>query len=582
MLSTIFRRPKAGQVTPTSEAGWSGDCGLFGAKTKSGVSVSEEIALTYEACFAATRVLAEGVGGVPLPLYEKADQNDRKLASLPVANIFKYQVNPRVPSGVFREGKVAHQVNFGNAFAEIERDPRTGNAVALWPIHPTRVSVPSNGYDYEVKNNDGTSTYLYADEMLHIPGCLSDDGIWGRGVVSYGRELIGGGIGMARAANAFLASGGQPKGVIEAPGMNDRAKRQSFREEWESVHGNPQVNVPTIAILNPGFKYTPIETMSAEANQIIQAQMFARSGVATLYGIPGYKIGAEGKETAGTIEQKAIEFITFSLIPWARKWEEQCGLKLLSDAERLRFYFEHNFSALLRGDSTARYNVYRLAIMIGVMTINECRRLENLPSIGEAGDQNFVPANLTTAERAMAGDMGNGGGLGSDMNGSPADNPLDRDAMAEMLTARLPKIQRQEVRTQLAAIEHAIEDKPIDYREGARLALMNSLAGILVKESREAQAAMEGKRDFEQWLREFYSKQEAWTTGVLASACWNLRAAGLAKWGEPAGLAAWLRARNVEALQLCYNHDTPETAARRLKAWPTDRAKELADEILAG
>jgi phage portal protein BeeE len=145
MLDLIM--PRAGQVTIDGDYGWTGTGIGSSWQTRAGVAVSEEIALTYEAVFAAMRVLAEGVGGIPpLPLYErKSDQN-----RVTVDGIFDYMVNQRMPAGVFREGRVAHQVGWGNGFAEIEFDAM-GNVIALWPIHPSRVTSPrdpESEYDY--------------------------------------------------------------------------------------------------------------------------------------------------------------------------------------------------------------------------------------------------------------------------------------------------------------------------------------------------------------------------------------------------------------------------------------------------
>jgi hypothetical protein len=155
------------------------------------------------------------------------------------------------------------------------------------------------------------------------------------------------------------------------------------------------------------------------------------------------------------------------------------------------------------------------------------------------------------------------------------------DAEFQTWMRSIGQTQRAEVSQSLKALEHDLpERQSIDYREGARLALLDVLGRMLTKESNAAQKAMSDKGDFEQWLREFYPRHEALMRDALPSACWSLRAAGVAKWGKPADLAAWLRARNVEALQRCYNSDTPETASRRLKAWPTDRAKELTALIL--
>lgn len=581
LLDLIF--PRARAISAADERHWVevGGMGGYRTKTRAGVTIDEEIALTYEACFAATRVLAEGVGCVPLPVYERKSESDRTLADLPIADMFKYQINESVSAGVFREGRVANQVNWGNGFAEIERRPGSDEIVALWPIHPSRVSASKDPkYAYLVRGNDGKDMPLYAHEMLHIPGALSEDGMWGRGVVFYGRETLGGGIGIDRASYSNLGSGGQPKGIIIAPGLNDRTKRAEYRKEWEQVHGNPEVNVPTIAILNPGSQYIPLGAISNEQNQLIQTRVVNKANVATLYGIPAYKIGAEGKETAGTIEQKAIEFVVYSLLPWAKKWEEQCGFKLLTREQRRQFYFEHNFTALLRGDQASRYNAYRVAFSIGVMSINEIRRLENLPGIGEAGDQYFVPANMTTADRALSGDFGNGGAIGSDTTGSPADNPMDRKA-EEWMKAVTTKAQREEASKQLKAIEHALPERKFDHVAVARQALHDVLGNMYTKEVNAASRAAKDKgKDFEAWLNQFYAEHESLLVERLRTACMTLDIAGVARWADRTDLAAWLCARSKETLRSSYNTDTPDTFARKLAVWPTDRAASVAEEIL--
>jgi len=587
MLDLLIPRPRANS---TGSGGWTfGSTGIR-RKTRAGVTLDEEIALTYEAVFRATCVLAEGVGGIPpLNCYERISYADRKLANLEVANIFRFGVNPRTPSGVFREGRVSHQVNWGSGFAEIVRDAATDQIAELWPIHPSRVMpARDDEYDYLIRMNSGPPMPMYAHEILHIPGALSDDAIWGRGVIEYGRETIGLGIGTERSAQGFFGSGGHPKGVVEIPGMNDRQKRADFREEWNEIHGNAENNLPTVAIVAPGTKYMPI-SLTNEANQLIETRQVNKSNIATLYGIPAYKINAEGKETAGTIEQKAIEFVVYSLLPWARKWEEQCNLKLLTKAERERFYFEHNFTALLRGDQAARYTAYRIAFSIGVMSINEIRRLENMPGIGPAGDQYFVPANMTTVERAMEGDFGNGGALGSDTTGAPADNPTDREARrqlfadrshAEWLKGLGTKSQRQEATQQLKSLEKELPSRPVQWGEAARIALVDVLSRMFVKEANEAQRAAKGNTDFEKWIREFYAKHESIMTEALAPACFTLGIIGVTEFANPSNLAAWLKARNADALKASHNSDTPTVFARKLAAWPTERANRLAEEIV--
>lgn len=552
-----------------------GTGGGFRSKTRAGVTVSQEVALTYEAVFAATRVLSEGIGCVPLPLYERVGM-DRKPATLGVGSLLKLSVNDKMTGTVFRESRTAHQVNWGNGFAEIEFD-RLMNPVALWPIHPSRVRASNledaEEFPYLITNDNGTRTKLRGSEMLHIPGALSDDAVWGRGVIEYGAESIGLGMATERSAMGFFGSGGQPKGVIEIAGMNDRQKRAAFREEWDEVHADPENNTPKIAIVNPGTKYTPI-SITNEASQLIETRKVNKQNIATLYCIPAYKIGAEGGDTQSTIEQKAVEFVVYSLLPWGKKQEDAYNFKLLSPSQRDRFYFEHNFAGLLRGDTKARYEAYRLAFGIGLMTINEMRRLENLPGIGPIGDAHFIPANMMTLERGIeGGNDPNAVGTGSDQNGQPADNPMDRNG-------QMTRALRGELMHEMKALEHELPERKAEWKAAATISLLDAFGRILTKESLAAKTAADKNVDFPEWLREYHGKQAETFTRTLAPACAVLSIAGVGEWSKPEELSAWMRERSREALISSYNSDSKTVFARKLDAWPTERAKVLAEQIV--
>ncbi len=80
---------------------------------------------------------------------------------------------------------------------------------------------------------------------------------------------------------------------------------------------------------------------------------------------------------------------------------------LLTDVGRRTLYVEHDLDGLLRGDVTARFNVYRVAREIGAYSANDIRRFENESPIGPEGDTYQQPANWiplgTTAPAAPAG-----------------------------------------------------------------------------------------------------------------------------------------------------------------------------------
>lgn len=546
-----------------------------GTKTHAGVSVTEDTAYNYSACFCATRVICETIASLPIFTFERLGNDDRDYANLLAGDLLKTSPNFDMTSLPFREGRLAHQLNWGNGFAEIEFSQR-GEVVALWPIHPSRVKASKKqGYAYEVKNNDGSTIDMLAEEILHLTGVLSDDGIWGRGIVMQGRESIGFGLGTERHGAAYFGSGAQPKGVLSVPGafVRDREQKAEFRREWKEIHDSPESS--EIAILPVGSEYTPI-SMSPEANQFLQTRKFNLSEMARWYRVPVHMLADLESGTHGNIEQQGMEFIIYSLYPWTRRFEEACNAKLLTRAQRARYYFEHSFGTLIKGDITARMNAYRTAISIGVMTINECRRLENLKGIGPAGDESYVPANMMTASKMLeTGGQPSAAGPGSDHTGAPDQFGGQHDMLAT-------KLEKSELKQQMKHLEDELPARESWRREcfeSARMVLTDALSRLFTKESNAAQRAAKGN-GFTQWMPKFYGEHEQLACETLRAACGLLGVVGVAEWANPSNLAAWLKERSIEQLHRAYSSDSPEAFRNRLAAWPTDRARETASEIM--
>ncbi len=557
---------------------WSGPAST--QRTRAGVAVNEEVALTYSTVFLCTRILAEPTASMPLCLYREAKDGDREKVDLPASRVIE-NPNEEMSAGPFREGRTMHQVNWGQGFSEIVRSAR-GEPLELWPIHPSRVT-PSKepGFPYAVRNADNTVSLLRREEMLHIPGTLSEDGIWGRSIIRQAAEDIGFGLGIERHAGAYFGSGGQPKGVVIAPGLKKAEHRQQFRRDWKEIHSSPESS--EVAILdNKDSSYIPI-TMSNNDRQFLESRAFSSKQIGNWYRVAQYWLGDSLPGSA--LEHVSALFIAYTLYPWLHRWEEQLGLKLLTREQRVTHYFEHDLSSLLRGDIAARMNAYRIGITTGVYTINACRRMENLNGIGPDGDVAYVPANMMTAEAMARGESSMARGPGSDHTGAPADSPLDHnDNPMDQTGLRASEergVMRGNLVRQLTSLQAALPERPAhDWTAAARGCLTDALGRILTKEANAALRASKG--DFDSWLRGWYHEHEQQVREIVAPTCAVLKLAGVGELSQPANLAAWLRARSTDELQVAYNSDSRDAFAARLAAWPTERAKRLTETIIAG
>lgn len=374
-----------------------------GRQTVSTEWVSEETALNYSAVWAATRLLCGTGASLPLPLFKGLDDERReKRRDHPVWYALNQSPNPEMTAYAFRSVMWQWQVNWGNAYAEQEREgnDREGTLKYLWPIHPCRVTPKrDNGGElyYEVRDEQtGEKKDVDSWRLLHIPSILTQDGVVGHGVIEHARETVGAGIALEKAGAHALGGGNVPPVVIEHPQKWDPTQRKAFRDEWKEVYGSPTGE--RVGVLGGGATAKALG-FSAEDSQFLETRQFEVEEVARWYGVPPHMLQHLLRATFSNIEHLGIEFVQYSLIPWLRMWEQCVWSQLLTTREQTRHFVEHNVDALLRGDSAARAAFYHQGINDGWMSRNEVRKLENLDSV-PGGDTFLVQGAMVPLDES--------------------------------------------------------------------------------------------------------------------------------------------------------------------------------------
>lgn len=589
LLDLLFGRPRASY----GDAAWGGAGWTKRSRTVSGVSVNEDNALTLAAVWCCSRIICETESSLPLFTYKRltTDESSGRAGDTQHAgdyylyDILRTTPNPTMGSTAWRSAQTLHMANWGNGFSEIEFDSydpsRRTRVVALWPIHPSRVKpilprgaysdLYPQGYRYLVVNNDNSRTPLKADEMLHIPGVLTEDGIWGKSCIAYHRETIG--LGMALQAHASATFGGRniPRGVLNIPGVNNAEKRKEYRQEWKELHGNPDSN--EVCILPLEAKFQAI-TMSNEDSQFIESAKFSNIQIAQIYRVPLYKIAQYEKAASfASVEQSGIDFVV-DFLPWLRRWEEQCNLKLILPQDRATYFVEHNVAGLLRGDFGSRMAGYVQALTNGLMTINECRRCENLNSIGPAGDVNFVQMNMTTAQQMLAGPPP----VQSARNAGQDGAALTFDQWSQEMLVKQQERLRDEAGLSQQGKATLQLPPPEPRREppsdAVRLVVADACCRVLTKIGNALGRASGKITSVDEWLTAFVRDHGETLTEMVAPA------AGLQGLAAVALLERLTTAARAD-LSPAFDADTPAQFAGRLAAWPRECGERVAGEIVA-
>jgi hypothetical protein len=193
-------------------------------------------------------------------------------------------------------------------------------------------------------------------------------------------------------------------------------------------------------VLENGMKYHELGVTNKDA-QFLESRQFGVIEIARLFGVPPHLIAELSRATFSNIEQQSLEFVKFSMTPWAELWESSIETELLPDDEGLEVEFD--MDNLERGDSKARAEYYSKGILDGWLTRNEARHKENLNPLEEL-DEPLQPLNMVPAGEEPAPAPG---------GGAPADEPAPTDDEAEAHADRLlHAVCGRVVRKEIAAV----------------------------------------------------------------------------------------------------------------------------------
>ena len=365
-------------------------------KTASGVYVSPETALQCGAVLACVRVLSETIASLPLNLYRRLETGGKSIASgMPLHNILAEKPNGWMTGFEFRELMQSWILLWGNAYAEI-RPGQYGSVTELWPMHPSRMKIQrleSGRLRYSYTEPGKSKPTAYAQEQIFHLRWLTQDGVTGYIPTALSKDAIG----LARAtelhSGSYFGNGARPGIILESDQPLKPETAQRLRQTWDEMHRGPDRGSKT-AVLPQGIKAKELSG-SNESAQLLETRRYQLEEIARVFRVPGYMIGDVTKTSYSSAEQQGLDFVTFSLVPWLRRWESAIRRDLVMDDDN--YFAEFDVRGLMRGDNAGRAQYYRELWNLGVLSINEIRIAESLNPI-ENGDKRFVQVNMALLE----------------------------------------------------------------------------------------------------------------------------------------------------------------------------------------
>lgn len=376
---------------------------MSGRQSSAGTMVNTETAMALTAVRSCVTLLAESVAQLPCELYRRDEKGGRDRATdHPLYDIIHNRPNRKDTAFEYYEQSQGSLGLEGNHYALIDRDG-AGYVNELIPVHPKKVRV--------LKGEDGLPYYQLLDvneiipmRMMHHIKYFSLDGYVGLSPVETNADAIGLALATEQHAAAVFQRGTTMSGVIERPStvkaIDNQANIDSLLDKFAERHSGIR-NMFSVAMLQEGMSYKQL-AMDNEKAQLLESRNFGVNEVCRLYKIPPHMVQLVEKTTSwgSGIEQMSLGFVIYTLMAWIKRHEAAMMRDLLLPSERKDLYIEFNVSSLLRGDQKARYEAYAIGRNWGWLSVNDIRRLENMPPI-DGGDRYLTPLNMVDSGKMM-------------------------------------------------------------------------------------------------------------------------------------------------------------------------------------
>ena len=376
MLRGNFEQRDAG-----NDPSWAAMMG--GSANASGQHVDARSAESISTVFACVQALSESTACLPLHVYRRTDEGDRERASGHWLARLLDRPNSWQTGMDFRESQTAAVLLHGNAYARKEFNG-AGEVTALHPMHPQRVTIvklPNGRHRYDYTDGAGQVVPLLADDVLHLRDRTEPGSIVGKSRIAVARETLGLSLALRAHGAGVFGRGARPASVITNESQRDLNTEQ-LRDMQERLQqfATPQRAGGTL-ILPRNMKWHSVG-LSNEDAEWLSAMNFSVTEVCRIFRVPPILVQTLEQASYNNVSELGQQFVRFSLQRWLQVWEQGISMSLLGPIARQRFYAEHSVDALLRGNSEARADFYQKMIASGVMSVDECRKLENLPALG--------------------------------------------------------------------------------------------------------------------------------------------------------------------------------------------------------
>jgi HK97 family phage portal protein len=256
----------------------------------------------------------------------------------------------------------------GNIFGQAAGFDRLMNPVQIELENPGVVSVrreQDGTYEYKYRNQVVKPPQLWHKAMFRFPGSPL-----GMSPIEYGVMATRLGLNAENYGNQYFEDGGHPTALLTNEKVSEIDMKDARTLKARFMSGLRGSREPVV--LGGGWKYDAVQTTPDQA-QFLATQKLSDSKVCRFMRVQPEMVGCASEGSAITyanVEQRSIDFLTYCMFRWIKRWEMWLG-RMLPPGEYVKF----DIDSLLRVDFLTLWRGLHMAVGSRIITQDEGREI---------------------------------------------------------------------------------------------------------------------------------------------------------------------------------------------------------------
>lgn len=330
-----------------------------------GKTITKQQAMSIPVVTKSVNWIASAISGLPIKMYKRTDKGYVEVYDdyrLPLLN--NYSGNCMTANDLKKQ-LITDLLLDGNGYAYISK---LGNKIEKLSYIPTNKLTYTESVDNINKIvNIWVDGHQVMDYNVFRLVNNTKNGVSGIGFVSDCQDLLSTILGSLQYENSSISSGVR-RGFLKSKAKLDKDKMDELKQAWKRLT-NP--NQSDVLVLNAGIEFEDASSTATES-QLSQNKTINMHQILAYFGLPTNFF-------EGANSDSYLTAVRIAVLPIVKQFVTALNNYLLLESEKHDLKFDIDTSELLRINANERFTAYQTGLSSGILTIDEVRRMENLP-----------------------------------------------------------------------------------------------------------------------------------------------------------------------------------------------------------